>query len=360
MNRARKALSVLREKAQDQTQKKPVAIPVGENLDDELVWEQWDPMRDDYTSNLNTLALNPEEDPTTIITGQVAPNASQICRTTICDHFVKYGECVDGKFCSRLHVDPRVKDRIRSLQSRYENNTNRTCINFTYLLPVEFEVDPRTLLLVSVTGTSAPNNFYFIAPYDKMNFEPYKEEELDFFIERVHRSSLAKTKLENYHNELAALFDHPYRIDNVNDEIYLSQIVACKLQDGRFRRAMVTKIPNLSLDEFNHKLLLLDVGVEIELPRELIYDIKAYNLNEPPLAVSCRLDLVPANDQVGWSEEALDFFTTEARSKKFWLCKIIDYIKHDRIYTIELYDIKTRKALSESLIHAGLAEKCSL
>lgn len=355
MNRAKKALSMLRAKNQ-RTSEEPVtkSAESAENED----FDQWDPMKEAYNSSLNTFAINLDEDPEAEITRKVAPNVSQIGRTRICDRYLKYGECADDKYCTRLHVDPRVKDRIWSLQSKYENNKNRTCINYTYLPPIDLEPDIERLLLVSVTGIFSPINFYFIAPYNKKGFEKDNQEEVDFFIERVLRSSEAKTKLENIHTELAALFDHPYRIDNVNDDIYLSQIVACKLKDGRFRRAMVTKEPLLSYDEFNYKLLLLDVGVEVEVPRELIYDIRGYNLTDPPLAVNCRLDLVPANNQVTWSEEALELFETQARGEKFWLCEVIDYIKHDRIFTVELYNIKTRKALGELMIQSGLAQKC--
>lgn len=331
--------------------------PVIKSVESDEDFDKWDPMKEAYNSSLNTLAINLDKDPEAEITGRVAPNVSQMGRTILCEHYLKHGECVDEKFCSRLHVDPRVRSRIWSLQNQFENNKDRTCINYTYLAPYDFEPDPERLLLVYVTGIFSPNNFYFIAPYNKKGFEKDNQEELDFFIQRVLRSSEAKTKLENIHKELAALFDHTYRIDNVNDKIYLSQIVACKLKDGHFRRAMVTKEPILH-DEVNYKLLLLDVGVEVEVPRELIYDIKAYCLNDPPLAVNCRLDLVPANNQCTWSEKALEMFKTQAGGERFWLCKIINHIEQEGIFTVELYNFKTREALSELMIESGLAQKC--
>jgi len=321
-------------------------------------WDSWDPMAEDYSSSRNTLSLDPDKDPLTTITGKVRPISSKIGNVTICDHYAKYGECADGDYCDRIHVDPRARDKIWTLQNTYETNKNRACMNFTYLSPQEFTPDPEALLLVSVTSAKSPVNFYFVAPYELMNFKQYSSDDLEFYIDRVQQTSTAKTKLQKCHEQLALLFEHSYRIDNLNDEIYLSQIVACKLKDGRYRRAMVIDTPNLFEDKFNYTLLLLDVGTEVELPRELIYDIKAYCLSEPPMAVNCRLAVKPPNGETRWSQEAMNFFEEKARGKKYLLCKILDYIKYDRIYTVDLYHPIFRRSLTESMINKGLAEKC--
>lgn len=320
-------------------------------------WDNWDPLAEDYKSPKNTLALNTDKDPVSTITGLVRPVSSRIGTVTICDHYAKYGNCVDGEYCDRIHISPKSREKIWSLQNNCELNKNRVCMNYTYLSPVELKPDPSVLLLASVTNAGSPNMFYFVAPYEAMNFSQYTTDELDFFIERVSRTSSVKSKLQKCHDQLASLFDHPYRIDNVNDDIYLSQIVACKLKDNRYRRAMVIEVPDIFMDKFNYKLHLIDIGIEVELPRESIYDIKAHCLSEPPMAINCRLDIRPV-DESGWSEEALEMFEIEARGEKFWLCKIIDYLEYDNMFTVDLYHPKTRLSLTERLIESGVAVRC--
>lgn len=337
-------------------QVQPIQQPQHIEIEDVSAIDDWDPLAEDYNSTKNTLTLDEDRDPMSLVDGRVRPISSKIGNVHICEHYARYGNCADGHYCDRLHISPRSREKIWAIQNTCELNKNRVCMNYTYLSPIELKPDPSVLLLVSVTNAASPNNFYFIAPYESMNFSQHTEEDLKFFIDRVANTSSVKVKLQKCHEQLAALFDHPYRIDNVNDEIYLSQIVACKLKDGRFRRAMVVDVPDYSTDKFNYKLQLIDIGIEVELPRESLYDIKAQCLSEPPTAVNSRLDIMPA-EGFAWPKEALETFELEARGEKYWLCKIINYMKYDNVFTVDLYHPKTRFSLTERFIKSGMAKR---
>lgn len=327
------------------------------NQMDELEREldAWDPMGEDYRSPRNTLALNPQ-DTLSVLIGKALPIDAKLGKTTLCEHFAKHGTCADGFYCTHKHVTPSQRERIWNLQNVYDLNRAATCLNYTYLTTQSIKPDPDKLLLVSVTNASRPNNFYLIAPYDTVDFSNLTEKEMDFYVSNVTKNSSIKTKLYKVSNQLASLLDKPYRLDNMNETVYLSQVVACKLKDGSFRRAMVTGLPDDAMDDFNYKLLLLDVGCEIELPRELIYDIRASCFSEPPMALNCRLNLKPANGQTTWSEEIPRSFLEKARRDQYLLCKIINFIEYDRIYTVELLHLKSRKSLTEVLLRSGQVE----
>lgn len=342
--------------SQPHTPKKPDIVH-HEEEDDISEFDSWDPLTEDFKSPKNTLALNVDDDPLAQITGRVRPVSSKIGHVSICDHYARYGNCMDGQYCEKIHISPASRDKIWALQNNTELNKNRLCINFTHLSPIELQPDPKVLLLASVTNASSPNLFYFVPPYESMNFSPYNDEDLEFYIERAPRNSSVKAKLQLCHEQLESLFEHSYRIDNLNDDIFLSQVVACKLKDKSYRRAMVLDVPDFSMDKFNYRLHLIDVGIEVELPRESIFDIKATCLSEPPMAVPSRLNIKPIGNS-NWSQEALDMFELEARGERFWLCKIINHLVYDNIFTVDLYHPKTRSSLTERLIEAGLAEKC--
>lgn len=319
-------------------------------------WDLWDPLAEDFASPANTLALD-TSNPIAAITGRNPAETTKIGGVLICDHYSKYGTCADGDYCDRVHIEASQRYKILALQETYERNKNRTCLTFSYLSPQTIKPDPESLLLVSVTDATCANNFYLIAPYESLDFANKSQEDVQFYISRVHDTSAVKVKLERIHEQLSNLFDHNYRIDNVNERIYLSQIVACKLNDGHFRRAMVIGSPDFSYDEYNYKLLLLDVGTQVELPREKIYDIKATLLSEPPLALNCRLDLKPATGQQ-WSAEALEYFNNFTRDTRFLYCQILDYIEKDSIFTVDLMKLDSRESIMTSMIEQGFAEKC--
>lgn len=321
-------------------------------------WDTWDPMGEDYHSERNTLALNPDKDPLACITGQANPIASKIGAVKLCERFARLGDCADGNFCDKLHVNPSARAKIWKLQNTFETNKNRICLNFTYLSPYELEPSAERLLLISVTDVKSPANFYMIAPYDNMDFAQKTTEDLDFYINHVQQHSAAKRRLQRCHEQLAALFDHSYRIDNLNDEIYKSQIVACKLKDGLYRRAMVFETPDFSMDQLEYKLFLIDVGIEVYLPREMIFDIKASCLSDPPIAINSRLAIKPAGGESSWSEDAMDFFTARTRGVRYLLCKVLNYIELDRIFTVELFNTKKSGELTNMMISKGLAERC--
>ena len=322
-------------------------------------WNSWDPMKEHFLSSNNTLALDPIADPESIITGKMTPAGNKIGNVTICDHYAKYGNCADGQYCDRIHISPKAREKLLEMQKTYELNKNRICMTSNYLSPIELEVNPEKRLLVSVVGVKSPNNFYIIAPYEQMNFASQALEDVLFYVDCIDRNSPYRRKMNKSHEQLADLFDHHYRLDNLNDDIFLSQIVACKLPDQRFYRAMVIETDDLHRDIFTYKLHLLDLGCEAHLPRELIFDIKAHCLSEPPMAVACRLDLRPADGSLNWPQEALNFLNNCIRSNNYMLCKIVNYIDLDRTFTVDLYTINERKSLTDELVASGLFEKSS-
>lgn len=323
-------------------------------------WDLWDPKRDDYESSLNSLALGGINDPMSFLTGKRdVVSSSRFGNLTVCEHYLRYGRCADGDNCSRLHVEPHVRQKLLSLQSHFERNKDRVCVNYTYLSPENFQVDENVLLLVSVTNPKRPNDFYFVSPYESLDVSKHSEESLDFMLDSLKTNSAFKRNLDNTHHQLEALFDHDYRVDNVNEEIYVSQIVACKLKNGFFRRAMVLSAPRSSYEDSDYKLLLIDTGAEVELPRESIYDIKARNLSDPPMALKARLNLKPSDKQCDWSTEALELFSTIMKENQYLFCKILEYSDIDQAYTVDLFDRKKRESLTDKLVENRLAERCA-
>lgn len=331
-------------------------LPISQNESEEL-WDEWNPMMDDFSSSRNTLSLNPDKDPLSIITGKPIASSSRIGQVKICNHYAKYGNCMDGVYCSRLHVEPVAQDKLRWLQETCERNRNRICLNYTYLSPIELEASEKHRLLVTVTNPMKPNNFYLVAPYFSYDLSNHADEDIKFYIDNINTNSLYKIKLEKAHQQLQILFDHHYRVDNVNDDIYRSQIVACRLKDNQFRRAMVLQAPDLAFDEFNYKLLLLDIGTEIECPRECIYDIKAECLSEPPMAINARLDVKPPKNSIEWPPETISFYHDYISQRKHLFCKLIQYLEADRMFRVDIYDIESKESLTELLLRNGLAEK---
>lgn len=323
--------------------------------DADIDWDSWDPMGDDIRSSKNTLALDPNNDPMCQITGQRRTISEKIGHVTICEHFARYGECADGQYCNRAHVDPYLKEKLWAVQNQCELNKNRLCLTYTYLSPIELQPDPEKLVLVSLTNNQRVNDFYMIVPYENLDLSRFSPDDIKFYVDNVTSKSIVKTKLLKIHQDLKSLFDHQYRLDNINDEIYLSQIVACKTDDGYYRRAMVIKTPKSTGSSLYH-LLLIDLGIEVQLPREGLFDIKAQYLSEPPIAVNCRLPLKPTKNQVELSDELMFYFEIWTETCQFFLGKIISYSEMDRIFTVDIIHCDSRKSLVDDIVQRGLAE----
>lgn len=315
-------------------------------------------MTEDFHSTKNTLVLDPDKEPECVVTGKMTDKSLKIGKYEVCDFYLKYGSCADGIYCDRLHIGPKSRDKLTQIQEAF-NSGDRTCLNYSYLSPQELVPNESAALLVSVTQAKTPTNFHFVAPYERMNFLDFNKEEIDFYIQHVKQSSPFKTKLHRCHEQLAYLFNHNYRQDDVEAPIYEGQIVACKLKDGRFCRAEVIRCENLQMDIFTFKLFLLDVGIEVELPRELIYDIRVRSLTAPPMAINGRLDLKPNSGALNWSKEALEYFKTNVIGKNYMLCKIIGYdeLERNRMHTVDLLNIETRTSLTTEMIVRGLADR---
>lgn len=319
--------------------------------------DSWDPMGEAYYGEENSLA---EHHPNFILNKQLPPISPRIGNnTTICDHYAKYGKCADGQFCDRLHIDPKKRNIIWHLQQHMDENKTRTCLTIDYLSPQPYMPDPNIMLMVTITRSTSPWSFYFVAPYETVDFRMTQPEDFKFHIEHVKTKSEIKRKIETIGAQLQEMFGKVYRHDNVHDPIYLSQIVACKTESGSFARAMVLEVPEkvdgVILDKY--KLFLLDYGKEVEVLREFIYDIKAQCLSEPPLAIHCRLPIKPKVDAKQWSEEVIEDFRFIVQQDEYLLCKILEDDTAESQYVVDLFNIDSRRSLSEFMLENGLADK---
>lgn len=323
--------------------------------------ERWDPMGEHFYSTHNTTALDPDKEPECLVTGRMMNEVLKVGKHPVCNHFLKYGTCADDTYCDRLHIDPSARSGIHSLQRDYEMNTGKTRLVSSFLSPIELTPNVDVLILVSITMIKSPCMFYFVAPYEQMNFAGHLKDEIDFYIGRVKNSSIIKTKLQKCHEQLACLFDHNYRVDNPKSIICNCQIVACKLDDGRFCRAMVVD-NRIDDDQFErlYTLFLIDVGIEVKLPRESLYEIRASCLTEPPMAIMARLDVKPAGGELNWHPETLSTFKKLATGEKYLFCRVKSYWKQDDIFTVDLLRIDDRTSVTEVLLRNGLAERSTL
>jgi hypothetical protein len=330
------------------------------DLDELEMLDRWDPMAEDYHSSENTLTLNPDKQPECVVTGKMIEDSIMLGKHKVCEFYLKHGTCADGNYCSRLHIHPSARDKIYELKRDYELNTSRTRMVSNYLSPVEIEPSEQRLLLVSVTMMTSPTRFYFVAPYEQMNFAGFNRDDINFYIGRVQHSSCVKTKLQKCHEHLAYLFDHNYRIDNPKEPLCIGQMVACKLDDGRFCRATI--LDNRNKDDFEcyYRLFLIDVGIEVDLTRDSIYEIRASCLSEPPMAVLGRLGLKPANCALNWSPEAMSLFEDFITKNKHMLCKVISHWAQDDLFTVDLIDIEDRTSITDLLLARNLAERMVL
>lgn len=329
------------------------STPIERDLDEEVLasFDNWDPMGEDYHSTDNTLHLDPDKEPECVITGHMTEEFAMVGKHRVCDFYLKHGSCADGEYCSRLHVRPEARDRLRALQMTNATAVTKTCLFYHSLSPVELKPNADTLMLVSITSIEAPNKFHFIAPYEQMNFAGFNDDEIKFYIGRVQHSSTFKTKLQKCHEQLALLFDHNYRVDNIKDHVFLNQIVACKLPNGRFYRGAVIE----KLDDDEYKIHLIDVGREITLFRTDIYTIRASCLNEPPMSIMASLRVKPPLGNLKWSAEALDAFDRLATNQKYLLCRVLS-LEMDDVFTVDLLNIENRSSLSSELIASKFAE----
>uniref|UniRef100_A0A6G1SIC8 C3H1-type domain-containing protein n=1 Tax=Aceria tosichella TaxID=561515 RepID=A0A6G1SIC8_9ACAR len=340
---------------------KPDTSKAPKTDEDELeMFDRWDPMAEDFHSSENTLTLDPDKDPECVVTGKMVEDCIMIGKHRVCEFYLKHGTCADGNYCNRLHVHPSARDKIHELQRESEMNTSKTRMISSYLSPIELQPNDQVLLLVSITMITSPTRFYFVAPYEQMNFAGFNDAEVNFYIGRVQHSSSIKTKLQKCHEQLASLFDHNYRVDSLKDALCIGQMVACKLDDGRFCRATI--LDNRDKDEVEcyYKLFLIDIGIEVSLTRDAIYEIRASCLSEPPMAILGRLGLKPANGELRWSREASALFEKFTTKNKYMLCKVISHWAQDDIFTIDLISINDHTSITELMLARNLAERMTL
>lgn len=322
---------------------------------DSKSWDTWDPMGEHFYSESNTLSLDPEKDPMCqVADGRLrAGSRGKIGNIKLCEHYLKYGECADGQYCDRAHVSPKSRDKIESLEQEYEQNVGRIIMGESFLSPVDIKEGTNVLHLITITRVKSPVDFSFVMPYGNLDCSKFAEEDLQFYIEHEDRSP-AKKKLREFHNQMSYLYDQKFRPDDMRSDLYLNQIVACRLPNGIFRRAEVIKRADWSQDEFLYKLRLIDIGTEVEIHRHQIYDMMAKFLSEPPLCVQARLDLTPI-DGGYWSSKAINSFITETRGEDFMLCKVLKFQPIDQLFVVDLMNLRTRKSIGVRLIEMNLA-----
>lgn len=333
--------------------------------------DSWDPMAEFYYSSANTIALD-HQDPVAFHLGKNLPLDSKIGNVTICEHYARRGKCADGEYCDRLHVSPINRDRIIEIQSKFNYAKNRVLLNVAYLSPQNYVADKNKLLICVITNFRSPNLFHMVVPYDTLDCGVIDDfEHLNFHISHIKTKSDSTRQLKKITRLLQEMFGRTYRIDNVNDPILPSQVVACKYED-RFRRAIVMQSPDRLLNIFDndydsienthYKLFLMDLGISGWFEREAIYDIKAQCLTDPPLAVTCKLGLKPANGSKEWSREAIDYLKTLVLNNgQYLLCRFTkEHVDLDSFidgYEVDLLDLKTRKNYGDMLIEKGYASR---
>lgn len=322
-----------------------------ENLD----LDKWDPMREDYCEPTNSIKRD-QEHPLAAMVSKAYDSSkpSALGDVQICEHFARYGNCCDGKFCSRLHVKPEVRSKLATIHDTYQRNKDKTLLTHEFLSPIELKPDHNTMILISLSNVKSPFNFHFVAPYESKNFTDLNDEERDFYINNVQSKSNCIIKLKRIHSQLDALFNHDYFTENIDDVITTAQIVACKIKDGRFFRALVIRV---DWEEDEYHVFLIDVGAEMIVNRLQIYSITANMLSEPPMALHGKIALIrPKPEGSFWSQEALDWFKTRVRDTRYFFAKIHAIDADDHV-AVELFDINTRRSLNDELVSENYAIK---
>lgn len=339
--------------------------------DDDDNLDNWDPMMETYLLPENTIAID-NSNPVTFFTGKSLPLDAKLGNHTICDHYMKFGKCADGKYCDRLHIPDAKRQQIIQIQNQVQEGKTRNRLNYTYLSPQLYEPHPDKLFMVTVSNVKSPSCFHFVVPFENYDLSLVDESEVEFFKNHALSKSDISRKLQKCSDMLEDMFGMTYRCDNINEPLQPAQVVACKEPDGRFRRALVISLPDILQDNYEskisyYKLYLLDIGVEAFYTRESIYDIKAHCLSDPPMAVPSTLGLEPAYPEGpnGWPKDAIEYFKmlVLGDNNQYLLCKIME----DRLdldspiegYRVELFDLNTRQNIADRMISNGFANKKS-
>lgn len=310
----------------------------------------WDPLHDHYTSEINTLGLDVTNDAGAAIRGY-----QSLLNNDYCQHFAKYGTCMDKEYCRKKHLGPNNEE----LNAEKEFVFAEPMIRRDFFYP-----NSSQLLFADVTYIDRPNFFYVMLPYGRKDFRHYRRKDLNHYGNKKYRDSPARFVLDQCHKELKSLYDKNYRHDNINIAPAISQLVAVKLGNGSYCRAVVTDIKYN--DEFidSYEIRLIDTGAFYVLPRERIHPFPARFLSVCPLAVPCRLpvsvirkSITPETELVkGWPKETMDTFV-EFCSGKNLLIRLFHYNDMDEAYTVDLFDYNKKVSLIELLLEKRLAKK---
>lgn len=314
-------------------------------------FDNWNPMEEHFNSPLNTLAVDVTSDPYAALTGKSGGTKSSnkansiiIGNIEICRRFLDYGSCSDGAYCSKQHVSPAAREQLYNLHLEVGTNAGRKVYTLLDFPPLHLDVSQDDLLLVQVTSVQLATNFYIVAPYETKNFANYSREDLGFYLNRVGQLSQTRHKVDTYHNELEIQLGNEYRLDNIKDTIYVGQVVACKMEEGRFNRALVI---SHTLDDAGfdlYQVRLLDVGLEIEVDRVSIFDITEAFMKDPPVAINCSLDLPKV------STALCKRFIEIIKKNDWFFARILHQSNTDDIVFCDLLTLDGKKSVTKLLL----------
>lgn len=323
-------------------------------------WDSWDPIAEDYqisyrqkrkTFRLHRPVIGQTE-------GYVRPLPARVGHIELCDRYVKRGKC-NRQDCARPHLNREQRELCWKLYN--ETQSAKHLIPYTYAhLRSNLLDDEEKLLLVTITKPRANNNFNMVIMYDELDFRKFGKKDIEFFIKYVKANSSAFVKLRDIHGHFKAIFSNPLsnqiEKSEIEGDIQLSQIVACKVGPcGQFVRAMVVEMPKPEAGLHDHRLFLIDIGIELILPRELIYPIKFNYLDTPAMAVDVKLNIRSVSESNSWSTEAELYVDKWLAKADHHLCKILSTNQDHMI--VDLINYKTDKSLTRELLAQGLGRE---
>ena len=265
---------------------------------------------------------------------------------------------MDKQYCPKKHIGPKSDE----LNAEKEFVFAESMIARDFIRP-----DHTQLLFANVTYLEAPHSFQVMLPYGKKDFSLYRTKDLNHYAERKLINSPALLALDQCHNELKSMYDKHYRHDNINIAPAITQLVAVKLSNGTYCRAVVTAITyndnHVDLYQVKH----IDTGCPYVVTRDRIHPFPARFLSVTPQSIPCRLPLTVIDDDQkkknkssnlvnGWPVKSMDKFVDFCKGKDL-LVRLFHFNDMDEAYTVDLYDYKAKESLIETMLNDGLARR---
>lgn len=321
-------------------------------------WDTWDPIGQDFQKSYKQV-LKSFRNHRPIIgqtEGYIRPLPMQVGHLIMCDRFVKRGKC-NRQDCTRPHLNREQREFCWKLYNR--SMSARQSLIYTYSqLESNILEDDGKQLLVTITKPRINNDFYVIVMYDDLDFSEFKKQDIEFFIKYVKINSSAFVRLRDMQKHFRALFvnslsTYSITADNSDCDLELSQIVACRVKPSRqFVRAVITEMPDSESGDYNHKLFLIDIGIELSLPRELIYPIKFDYLDAAPMAVNVKLGIKPLEGESFWSEKVELYIHQWLAHTRYHLCQVVS--RHLGDIFVDFINYETKASLTQELLDKGV------